>query len=131
MKIPAMRATLGLIVLAACGVAKARAQATPDTGVVVRGFLQHDPNGGWTIVVPESFEAGGVRTFVLQLQGKASRWSPLLDRYVEARGRVPLVPGAAPAFLRIVGEEVKEGEPPGTGQRKVDRARTLHPELKR
>src|SRR5207245_3350815 len=99
MKIPAMRATLGLIVLAACGVAKARAQATPDTGVVVRGFLQHDSNGGWTIVVPESFEAGGVRTFVLQLQGKASPWSPLLDRYFEARGRVPLGRGAGPGCL--------------------------------
>src|SRR5438046_8588566 len=108
MKIPAMRATLGLIALAACGVAKARAQATPDTGVVVRGFLQHDPNGGWTIVVPESFEAGGVRTFVLQLQGKASRWRPLVDRYVEARGRVPLVPGAAPGFVGIVVGGLKE-----------------------
>src|SRR5439155_21216833 len=110
-----------LIGLAACGVATARAQATPDTGVIVRGFLQHDPNGGWTIVVPESFEAGGVRTFVLQLQGTASRWSPLLDRYVEARGRVPLVSGAAPDFLGIVVDVMNEVEPPGTVHRKLDR----------
>src|SRR2546427_12173719 len=76
MKIPAMRATLGLIVLAACGVARARAQATPDTGVVVRGFLQHDPNGGWTIVVPESFEAAGGRQLVLPLPGQTAARGP-------------------------------------------------------
>src|SRR5437870_1036885 len=120
MKIPAMRATLGLIVLAACGVARARAQATPDTGVVVQGFLQHDPTGGWTIVVPESFEAGGVRTFVLQLQGKASRSSPLLDRYVGARGRDALgahrpSPAPRPAPLR------------GDARRRLPRCRAAAP----
>src|SRR2546425_10160470 len=105
MKIPAMRATLGVIVLAACGVARARAQATPDTGVVVRGFLQHDPNGGWTIVVPESFEAGGVRTFGLPVAGKGSPGSPPLARDVGGRGGAPPGPGAAPDFLRLVGGE--------------------------
>jgi hypothetical protein len=123
MKIPAMRATWGLIVLAACGVATARAQATPDTSAVVRGFLQHDPNGGWTIVVPESFEAGGVSTFVLQVQGKASRWSRFLDRYVEARGPV------ARDFPGIVVEEMKEVEPPGTAHKRLDRDLTLHAEI--
>src|SRR2546430_5782228 len=101
MKIPAMRATLGLIVLAACGVARARAQATPDTGVVVRGFLQHDPNGGWTIVVPESFEAGGVPPVPLPLQGKASRGGPPPGRHVRARGGRPPRPGPPPQFPPI------------------------------
>jgi hypothetical protein len=125
-----MRATSALMVLAACAIATARAQTTPDTSVIVRGFLQHDPNGTWTIVVPESFEAGGVRAFVLPLQGKASRWSQFLDRYVEASGRVPLVPtGAARDSLAIVVEQMKEVEPPGTAHKRLDRDLTLHAEI--
>jgi len=130
MKIPAMRVTWGLIGLAACGVATARAQATPDSGVIVHGFLQRDPDDGWTIVVPQPFEAGGVRTFVLQIQGKPSRWSRFLDRYVEATGRVPLTPpGAARELLSIVVEEMKEVEPPGTAHKMLDRDLTLHADI--
>jgi hypothetical protein len=130
MKIPTMRAAWSVIVLATCSLATVAAQATPDTGVIVYGFLQHEPAGAWTIVVPQSFEVGGVRTFVLQLQGKASRWSQFLDRYVAVRGRVPLVAaGPARDFLAIVVEEMKEVEPPGTARKRLDRDLTLHAEI--
>ncbi len=105
---------LSLALLASLA-APAAPQPLVDTTVTLQGFLQEDQGSGTMIVlVPLPFEALGVRTFALAVQGKTGRWNQLLSHYVEVQGRVSVVSVAGAVGLGIDVDRVKEAEPPGT-----------------
>jgi hypothetical protein len=105
---------LSLALLASLA-APAAPQPLVDTTVTLQGFLQEDQGSGTMIVlVPLPFEALGVRTFALAVQGKTGRWNQLLSHYVEVQGRVSVVSVAGAVGLGIDVDRLKEAEPPGT-----------------
>jgi len=105
---------LSLALLASLA-APAAPQPLVDTTVTLQGFLQEDQGSGTMIVlVPLPFEALGVRTFALAVQGKTGRWNQLLSHYVEVQGRVSVVSVAGAVGLGIDVDRIKEAEPPGT-----------------
>jgi hypothetical protein len=110
-----MRAVSLCLALLASLAAPAASQPLVDTTVTLQGFLQQDQSTGTMIVlVPLPFEALGVRTFALAVQGKTGRWSQLLTHYVEVQGRVSVVSVAGAAGLGIDIDHIREMEPPGT-----------------
>jgi hypothetical protein len=110
-----MRAVPLCLALLASLAAPVAPQPQVDTTVTLQGFLQQDQSAGTMVVlVPLPFEALGVRTFVLAVQGKTGRWSQLLTHYVEVQGRVSVVSGAGAVGLGIDIDHIKEMEPPGT-----------------
>jgi hypothetical protein len=118
---------LGLLLY---GLVPAAAQQVPDTTVTVQGFLQQEDGGELTIVLPLPLTAGGYRTFVLVLTGKADRWKRLSSSYVEASGRLSLPDSSTgPAQVGIEIARLREVEPPGTTRTKVNRGMTLHAEV--
>jgi hypothetical protein len=110
-----MRAVPLCLALLVSLAAPAASQPLVDTTVTLQGFLQQDQSTGTMIVlVPLPFEALGVRTFVLAVQGKTGRSSQLLTHYVEVQGRVSVVSVAGAVGLGIDIDHIKEMEPPGT-----------------
>ena len=97
--------------------AAAQGEAASDTGVVVRGFLQHAADR-WRIGLPEPAEILGVRTNELTIRRDAGRWSRLEGRYVEAGGRVSREAGSTGLVIAL--ERVKEAEPAGTAHRTLE-----------
>lgn len=105
---------LSLALLASLA-APAASQPLVDTTVTLQGFLQEDESSGTMIVlVPLPFQALGVRTFTLAVQGKTGRWSQLLSHYVEVQGRVSVITVAGAVGLGLDIDHLREVEPPGT-----------------
>lgn len=126
-----LRTSLTLIVgLLSGAAAAAPTQVAADTTLTAEGFLQNDEQFNlWTIVLPLPLNALGARTFVLPLLGGAGRWSPLLNRYVAAHGRVSrLATGGTPGIAFVV-DDMREREPPGTVRVTVDRGATRHSDV--
>lgn len=106
------------------------AQAPVDTVVTIQGFLQEDNQVGlWTIVVPLPLQVLGARTYVVPLVGKPDRWSKLLNRYIEAKGRITRLPERGDPGIAMEVDKAKEIEPPGTAKATVDRGMTLHADV--
>lgn len=112
------------------GVTVGHAQQATDTTLTLEGFLQNDDQTKvWTIVTPLPLQALGVRTFVLQVVGKAERWSRLRNQYVVARGRVAPVPWGGSPGIGIDVEKMDAAVPPRTARVTVDHGVTLHAEV--
>jgi hypothetical protein len=110
-----MRAVPLSLALLASLAAPAAPQPLVDTTVTLQGFLQEDQSSGTMIVlVPLPFEALGVRTFALAVQGKTGRWTQLLRHYVEVQGRISVVSAGGVVGLGIDIAHLNEMEPPGT-----------------
>ena len=127
-----MRNALLTVALALIGgtLAPSPAQAPVDTVVTIQGFLQEDNQVGvWTIVVPLPLQVLGARTYVVPLVGKPERWSKLLNRYIEAKGRITRLPERGDPGIGMEVDKAKQIEPPGTAKATVDRGMTLHADV--
>src|ERR1043166_6633773 len=105
-------------------------QQAVDTTLTLQGFLQQDNDVGvWTIVVPLPLAVLGTQTYVVPVVGKPQRWSRLVNRYVEATGRVTSLPerGTPPIGMEI--DKAKEVVPPRTARASVDHGMTLHADI--
>jgi hypothetical protein len=109
---------------------EARAQQAPDTTLTVEGFLQNDEQVDlWTIVTPLPVQVLGVRTYVLQVVGKADRWSRFRNQYVGARGRVASLPSGGSPGIGIEVETMEARIPRRTARLSVDRGVTFHADV--
>ena len=127
-----MRSTLLAVALALIGdtLAPSRAQEPVDTIVTIQGFLQEDNQVGvWTIVVPLPLHVLGVHTYVVPLVGKPERWSRLVNRYIEAKGRITRLPEGGDPGIGMEVTKATEVEPPGTAKTTVDRGMTMHTDV--
>jgi hypothetical protein len=95
-----------------------------DTALTVQGILVAVPAAGgraatWAVQLLQPITLGRVKTNVLELQGNPRAWTRWADRYVEARGRVVVDPGAGQLVARLEGARVNPAKPPGLVERRV------------
>jgi hypothetical protein len=95
---------------------RAAGQASADTVVTVRGFLESADSGGWRLLLPEPLVVGGRRVNLLTARGDDARWRRLEHHYVRGVGRADF----APAHAVIDIDRLQEAQPDGLGRAVVN-----------